>query len=246
MLALLAFTLLAQEEGERPEEVEQIRVKTAYTLDRDAFETDFVLSSIEFDDGPGERNVNSLTWELTYGVTDWLTAELEVPFLFLDFDPGDEETGVGDLALEFKGALRPEIVPVVDAAALGVRVSVPTGDEDRGLGEDEPEFEFFAALTEKLDGLSLFAHLFVEVQEEERTRYGMNFAVGAAPFDPDLVLYVGLNGAFDAGESLEWAAVPGIDYTWRDRKLQVGLGVPLGLTDEAEDWGVITDVQIAF
>ncbi|MGA0333049.1 MAG: transporter [Kiritimatiellia bacterium] len=72
---------------------------------------------------------------LRYGILDNLAVKLDVPYETIDFPGGRSESGLGDLEVEFQ--LRtyedifgyPYFIPHVS-------FTVPTGDEDKGLGAD--------------------------------------------------------------------------------------------------------------
>lgn len=69
------------------------------------------------------------------GLLEFMTAEADVPFVDSDLS-GDSESGIGDVVLKldllaFQDIFRyPFIIPHID-------VSLPTGDEDKGLGTGE-------------------------------------------------------------------------------------------------------------
>lgn len=72
---------------------------------------------------------------LRYGILDNLAVLLDIPYVGFDYPNGSEESGLGDMTLEFQ--LRtyedifgyPYFIPHVS-------FSLPTGDEDKGLGAD--------------------------------------------------------------------------------------------------------------
>lgn len=244
--AAILVLLSAQDDrlpGDRPEEIEVLRTKTAYPVQAQELEVDFVLSTLQFEDDRFERTETSLNLELTMGFNDWLTAEVEFPYLMLDESPGDSNSSFGDVQLELKAALRPDLLPV--DGALGARVSIPTGDEEAGAA-DGTVLNLFAAFGHRLDWLGLHAHPYVELEANKRVRYGLNVAAQARPWETPLFVYVGLNTRMKAGGDAEASLVPGAIYRWPGKKTELGVGVPLGITDDAEDWGLITDFQIAF
>jgi hypothetical protein len=226
----------------RPEELEVVRRKTAYTLPADVAEVDVVFFSgaLELDDDE-ELDIARLSGEIAFGITDWLTGEVEVPFLAVDPDPGDRESGLGDVVLELKGAVSPDLVPF--PLALGLRATLTTGDEDRGLGGNNSAFIPFAAAAWTFDGMTLHAEIFARAEEDRRTVYGANVAVDVVPWGPEVSLLAGLNLQREVGESVQASLVPAAEYRWGERGFRFGAGIPIGLTDEGEDWGILLNFQ---
>lgn len=228
----------------RPEELEVVRLKTAYTLPADVAEVDVVFFSgaLELDDDE-ELEITRISGEIAFGITDWLTGEVEVPFLAVDPDPGDRESGLGDIVLELKGAISPDLVPF--PLAVGVRATLTTGDEDEGLGGDNSAFIPFAAAAWAFGGVTLHAEIFARAEEDRRTVYGADVAADVTPWGPDLSLLAGLNLHREVGESVQASVVPAAEYRWMERRFRFGAGIPIGLTDEGEDWGVILNFQVS-
>lgn len=83
-----------------------------------------------------------------YGFWENMGFEAAVPFVDSDFD-GDSNTGIGDIDLKldllaFQDIFRyPFIIPHAD-------VSLPTGDEDKGLGTGETVFTFGVSVGTKV------------------------------------------------------------------------------------------------
>ena len=236
MEALLALGVLLQEE------IEQIRTKTAYVLDAEEVEVDFVASFLRFrEDGAG-LDESRLFVEVEAGVTDWLMAEIEVPYVFLNPKRGPGERGWGDLELELKAGIPGSWQGI--EAAVGVEVSLLTGDEDRGLGSRHTELGFFAAASRKFDGWTAHLQGGVEVARGAKPEYEINAAVDAHPWGRELSLLLAVNVEIEPGEGPGWALVPGFEV--RFDELQFGAGFPVGLTEEAARWGVIVDVELEF
>lgn len=82
---------------------------------------------------------------LRFGLLENLTVVGRVPFVSVDPEFGDGESGLGDVSLgfqllAFEDALRyPYVIPYAD-------VSFPTGDEDKGLGTGETMVKLGAAV----------------------------------------------------------------------------------------------------
>lgn len=233
------FLVALLQDWPTPEEIEVVRTRTAYVLDQGEVELDMIgsFSRIEED---GERlDVTELVAELEGGLTDWLMLEIEVPYLFLN--PGPR--GWGDVELELKAGQ-----PLGDDlhVAVGAEVSILTGDEDKGLGAEEAELGFFAAASRRMGPWAAHLQLGLEVADGSKPEYELNAAVQAEPWGGGLSLYLALNGEIEPGEGPGWSIVPGFEARLEEPEIEVGAGFPVGLTDEAEDWGVIVNVEIEF
>lgn len=243
-LCALAFLLQEGEKWPHPEEIEQIRTKTAYVLDQGEIEVDLVSSFLHFEEDGLELDETKLFVEVEFGVTDWLMAEIEIPYLFLNPERGKGERGWGDIELELKAGIPGDWNGI--EAAVGVEVSLLTGDEDEGLGGAETELGLFAAVSRRFDWIAAHLQVALEVAEEARPEYEINFAIDASPWGRELSLLLAFNGEIEPGEGPGWSVVPGFEVRFDEPDLQIGAGFPIGLSDEAEEWGVIVDVEVEF
>lgn len=245
MIALLiAACLQDAERWPRPEEIEQIRVKTAYVLDAGEVEADLVGSFLRFEEDGFTFEETRLLVEVEAGVTDWLMAEIEIPYLFFNPERGRGERGWGDIELELKAGV-PGAWNGVELG-VGLEVSLLTGDEDEGLGAAETELGFFAAASRRFGSWAAHLQAGVEVAEEARPKYEINAAIDANPWGRELSLLLAVNGEIEPGEAPGWSVVPGFEIRLEEPDLQFGAGFPIGLTEEAEEWGVIVDVEVEF
>lgn len=237
MLATLAL-LLAQDRP-TPEEVEVVRTRTAYVLDQGEVELDAIGSFLRFEEDGERQDVAALVVEVEGGLTDWLMLEVEIPYLFLD--PGPR--GWGDAEIELKAGW-----PIGDDlhVAVGTEVSILTGDEDKGLGEEEAELGFFAAASRRWGPVAGHLQIGAEAAHGSKPEYGLAAALEAEPWGPALSLYLAVNGEIEPGEGPGWSVVPGFEMRLEEPEIEFGAGFPVGLTDEAEEWGVIVNVELEF
>lgn len=90
---------------------------------------------VDYDDGTFAADVSTASAYVRYGILDNLAVRLDVPYVTIDPANGSSESGPGDLEVEFQ--LRtyedifgyPYFIPHVS-------FTIPTGDDDKGLGED--------------------------------------------------------------------------------------------------------------
>lgn len=259
MLVTLLVTALAQGKPapgsptHRPEEYEFMLQKTGFTLPRMAFEADLTLGRFEFDDFRGlDADVDQCVAELAFGVADWITLEAELPFLRVDADPGDSESGVGDIALEAKASLKAGatnpigFIPDIDLAA-GLRVTLPTGDEDEGLGEEEATLApFFAGSWWIERWIAVHARLGLEWQEDRRPMHQANATAEFAPWAPEVSLFAGLQIEREGSDASAILFIPGAEYRFPGIPLSIGASLPLGVNDRAADWGFLLNAQYRF
>ncbi len=256
MLLILALQQGAARgvDREGPEEFEILRTKTGITLPRQALDADllfFLFSFDDVDDSGVDLEILGVQAEAAFGITEWLTAEVEIPCKKVDPDPGDSESGIGDIRLEGKFSFnraRHSPAPLVDVdLAAGARVTLPTGDEDEGLGEEHAVFGLFAAASHRFaPEFALHGEVFLDLQSEARPFHGVNAAVDFTPWGPDLSLLAALNVRREGTHDTEAELIPGVELRFAQPRLALGAGLPLGLTDDSPDWGLLVDAQLRF
>ena len=185
-----------------------------------------------------EENLWILPIGIEYGVTDAFVVGIEWE-AYKHRDPDDEtsEQGIGDVELEaLYSWMSISDLPV--HAALSMGVLIPTGDEDKDLGEGSTAYEPVAILAADLDVLNggqIFLNLGAEIDKHETEKF---VNVGA---------FMALRNWVP---SLEWNRseeeedrylTPGLTWT-SGGAWNIGLGVPVGLTDEADDYRVILQI----
>ncbi len=138
------------------------------------------------------------------------------------------------------------------AFALGAEISLPTGDEERGTGRGELAGEVFLAYSRSFSDVDLHLNLGVELEEEREPggedeleaelEYGVAFEWELAGETAVMAALVGESG--DDGSEL--SLIPGVEWEWEWERSELvfGLGVPIGLTGESDDWGVIGVLEI--
>jgi len=185
-----------------------------------------------------EENLWILPVGFEYGVTDafQLGAEWEA-YKYRDSDGEPSEQGIGDVELEAMYSwMSISDLPVHAALAMGVLI--PTGDEDKDLGEGNTVYEPVAVLAADLDVLNggqVFLNIGAEIDKHDT---GTFFNVG---------VFMALRNWVP---SLEWNRseeeedrylTPGLTWT-SARAWNIGLGVPVGLKDEADDYRIILQI----
>jgi len=213
------------------------------------------------DDDAGEDALQhsvSAALEIEYGITERLQIELELPYLS---HKAEETTasGIGDAEVGSGYAIVRE-TDSLPAVTAGIEFSLPTGDEDRDMGAGAWGYEGFVAVSKHISDLFLHASISYgrtddaigEEGKVDESEIGYRLAV-VRTLNEGINLIVELGGESErevdaAGES-ETADtlyfVPGIQWEC-DAEWNLGLGIPVGLTDDSADWGGILKTQVEF
>jgi len=185
-----------------------------------------------------EEDLWILPISIEYGVTDAFQVGIGwEAYKYRDPEEEPSEQGIGDVELEAMYSWM-SISDLPVHAALSMGVLIPTGDEDKDLGEGTTAYEPVAILAADLDVLNggqVFLNAGAEIDKNETEKF---FNAGA---------FVALRNWVP---SLEWNRgeekedrylTPGLTWT-SGRAWNIGLGVPLGLKDEADDYRVILQI----
>ncbi|MDH3527096.1 MAG: transporter [Gammaproteobacteria bacterium] len=175
-------------------------------------------------------------WELPvtveYGVTDDLQVELEWKAYVRD-DRDDEPAtdGIGDIEIGLQYSWM-RIKGSRFHAAAGVEVGIPTGDEDKQLGEGDASIEPYGIFAADLpdDRGQLFVHAGIEFSNDVDEPF-----VNIGGFVPmgDVVVTAEWNWSEE-----QRFLTPGL--VWQSEKSwEFGIGVPIGLNDASDDYRVI-------
>ena len=107
-----------------------------FTLEPAFLDRDLILS-YRFTDAPDEREAE-FEAEVEWALTRRIGLLIEAPYVMLDPESGSRERGVGDTVVGGRFLLA-EFDRLLLSA--NVALSLPTGDDDRGLGSGEVGFE---------------------------------------------------------------------------------------------------------
>ena len=172
--------------------------------------------------------------EVSYGVTERLQVVAELPLVISDPDGGTKHTGLGDVTLGFQYNFMQEL-----DFSLGVRSSfvIPTGDEDRDLGGGQFVWEpnLLAAL--RVGSGELYAGVGGEIVDGGGEPDAFTYTISGAYPWRSLIGVLELAGTLNSDEH-DLYVVPG--FYWNVGEiLQAGLGVPIGLTDDSDDYQIV-------
>ena len=195
-------------------------------------------TTVDFTDSD-EQWVAQLLLEAEVGLTDRFQIGVEVPLTWFESKYDEEdEYGLGDVEIEFLyNFVRSDRWVVSAAFGLGL----PTGDEDRELGEGVVEYEPMLVAAYYLDATAFYLNLGGEISEDDSS---FDYALAIAHAWDDLVGVVEYTGS-TWGEEEPHVLTPGVLWHGFD-DMEIGVGVPIGLSDDAADWGVIFRLTFEF
>ena len=248
-VGVAAFAPIAAAEGggeQRAMLEEFLTAEPSYVQSRGEFE---VSAAYDYREPAGSWRLPVL---VEYGITGRIEAEVEASYLSVPGD-GSRDHGPGDVELGLHYALRPDVERV--AVTLGANVGLPTGDEARGLGGGRTEVELFGTAGMRLGRAEL--HVTAMLAVEDETEPGLNAAAvyphrdlrfaleahvlrGSARSGEQIAVPdVATETGGDTGDKELWLVLtPGL-FHCPGAGVQYGIGVPIGLTGSAPDWGII-------
>lgn len=192
-----------------------------------------------------------------YGFTDRIEAEVEASCLSVPRD-GSRNLGPGDVELGLHYALRRDVAKV--AITLGAVVGFPTGDEAKGLGAGETSLELLGIAGVRLGRAELHVTGMLEIEEEAEPALDVAAVYPRGNLRFTLEANVLRGGGMSRAAAREPAEDPG-EAVGKDRawvvatpgmfhrpspEFEYGIGVPIGLTSTAPDWGIIGRLTIEF
>jgi hypothetical protein len=242
----------AEEAAEKPRLIEEfLTAEPTYVESRGEIQ---VGAALDYRRPAGDWRVPVL---VEYGLTNRIEAELEWSYLSVPGE-GSRHRGLGDLELGLHYALRPDVAKV--AVTLGADVGLPTGDEAKGLGSGESDVEFLGIAGVRLGRAELHVTGMLELEDEAEPALNAAAVYPQGDFRFTLEANVLRGGAKarlveqdplgEPGEVTQdedaWVVVtPGLFHR-PSPEVEYGIGVPLGLTRSAPDWGVVGRLTVEF
>lgn len=217
----------------------------AQTVAPSKFEAETALEYHSYD----YASVFLLQETVTAGIIPKLDAFVTVPLMSVDpdFAGADRESGLSDVTLGVKYNFLN-----VNKVALAVKpfLVIPVGDEDKGLGAG---------------GVGFGANLIASVQVNKQIAVDGNLLLKRQDTDGDAYTEFGLSaaGKFQVSNNLKLVTELALSDTDEDgadmqavltagaiielqKNLDVDFGLRVGLTDEAEDYALLTGLTFKF
>lgn len=247
---------VAAVQGEEIEQPIQEVFQTELVYPQEQHELQLTLTP-QWQSGPEEERFQSRIG-LEFGITDMLQVGLEWDvFSQLEPEDGERASGVGDLEIGFKYArMDPEGGLHF---AFGLEIGLPLADVDDELGEGLLEVEPFVVVARDFTDFQLFAQVGVglvsrvespedpEEEEPEAHELGINLGV----FFPagSVVVTAEINWSTNTwnhdGEDNELYLTPGLVRPFAGG-WEAGLGIPIGLNDDSDDFRLIAMLTAEF
>lgn len=224
----------------RAEELEQLRINTAYIIEAGEFEIDIVPFYFDYDDGQ-RRGVEA---EFEYAISERLMVELEVPYHWVSSE-GVERDGTGNVEVAAKWLLTER---GGFAMAFNMGVGLPASEELPGVAEDLWGVELTAPMSLHFPDRHMRVHIEPGVEWREHEGFEeqlLNLAVEHRPRGGNLALQLGSNIVREEGD-VEAYLVPSIEVAATSVPFQFGMAVATGLTSESANWGVLLDFEVEF
>jgi len=229
----------------------ELNVPRALITDKAFPESETVLTTtVNAKGAPGISN--ALDYERVLGKLDQL--EVLVPFSWVHKDMGGMTGGLGDLTIGEKHVLFSRLNPNPNGPmyestgsilSVQAEVTLPTGDQRRGLGAGEPSLGFFAAYDQLLPGQA-FIQLQPGIDIPRHTEYGPRSAYLRTAFgksfagDQELgrqwspMLEILGNRDLTPGTRTDWDVIPEFQVTLNKRQhIRAAMGYRLPVNDTA-------------
>jgi hypothetical protein len=247
-------------------------ITEGYNQEQDELQVSFTSRYMDrqrLEEGDEIKTKNQWEWttSVEYGLWDWLEFEVEIPFSHIHKQTTEDgettnldEAGISDIETGICINLFEEEQDKwwSHTISAGFEVSWPSGRWRKDLGTDQFGWETNLVMSKTTDKWAY--HLLGgfgttndarEQEESEKSDIEEFEAGGALVYmaTDRLDIICELFSEFEkeknsssVSHETEFYIIPGVGYE-RFENFEVGLGVPIGLTDESHDWGIIAKIQ---
>jgi hypothetical protein len=238
----LGPAIAAPAETRRAEELEQLRINTAYIIEAGEFEIDVVPSYFDY----GNWQQQGVEIELEYALSERMMVEVEIPYYWLHFDgPAPGVSGAGNIEVAAKWMLAER---GGFAISFNAGVELPASKDRPKIAEDSWGTELTLPMSLYFPERHVRLHIEPGVGWQEHEGFEeqlLNIAVEHRPNGGNLALQLGSNFVRESGE-VEGYLVPAFEISAADSAFQFGMAVAAGVTSESAHWGVLLDFEIEF
>lgn len=220
----------------------QVEVGLSYFYDKDKVDELTTLKSDGGDVGVG----------VTIGLIDTLDVVVGLPYAWYSLEDNGvrigRENGISDITFDVKWRFFEK-----DGWSLALKpgVSLPTGDEDKGLGAGRAGYRFFMVGTKEIEPVAIHANLgYIRNENNADEHTDLWHASIAAEVevikDLKLMANVGIERNPDpASDNHPAFALGGISYDVSE-KITLDAGVKYGLTATETDWTALAGLTFRF
>ncbi len=250
LLLFLCAAAAAQEAADAPreslpreEEIEHLRVLTAYTLDGGEVEVNLVAEFLRFKgNNPASRDAVARV-EVEFGVTDRLMVEFEYSYLFLRPEEGRSVNRPGGVELEVKGLFYDSGV-LACAAGLAAGTAVEWEAEEEEF-ERSPSIEAFLPVSwAPFPWMRCHVAAGMEGVRHKAPERFVQAGVEILTWGEAVVFQMGFTSEAEGGEAPVTSAGPGFLLRLEEPEIRFGMGFPVGLSDAAPEWAILLNLEI--
>ncbi len=236
-LAFAAHPLITDDTGTQGKGNFQIEFNSEFTTDK---ETE---GGVEIKERGGETAL-----VISYGITDSMDIVLGAPYQWTmvkeDGIITSDEEGISDASLELKWRFYER-----DGLGLALKpgITLPTGDEDKGLGLGRISYGVTFILTKEIDTLTIHGNLSYAHEEDDT---GGNHDMWHASIAGEMAIIKNLKAVANIGIESDSEDTPafilgGIIYSISDN-LDVDLGIKAGLNKPETDITLLAGMAVRF
>lgn len=240
--AFAGHPLVTDDTGTQGKGKGQVEVGFSYFYDKDKVDELTTLKSDGGDVGVG----------VTIGVLDTVDVVVGLPYAWYSVEENNariaREDGISDITFDVKWRFFEK-----DGWSLALKpgVSLPTGDEDKGLGAGRAGYRLFLVGTKEFEPFAVHVNAGYIVNEnnadERKDIWHASVACEVEVMkDLKLMANVGLERNPDpASDNHPAFALAGISYDISE-KITLDAGIKYGITSTETDWTALTGITIRF
>lgn len=189
----------------------------------------------------GERDKQTTTFsvEVEYGVTDDFTVGIEAPYVFLNTSENDAD-GLGDMEVALQHSLYRDDQTLATAS---LEIGFATGEADEELGEGKTELEPTLLVAREYGQAQYYFGIGGEFANGEKGT--LTYQVAAAHQCGVVTPILELTGSVSEIKSKAYVT-PGLSFECEKTDIVWMVGVPIGLTNDSSDWGVVLQAMFEF
>ena len=215
------------------------------TIDKGTFELEVGYEYVKHED-----EENNFSIALTYGVLNNLEVGIELPYTFIDYATTEKVDGIGDLSIGLKYRLWDE-VGNFPSGALSFSIKTQTGDEDKGLGTGEVDYEICSIFTKQIGPMLIHMNAGYTFKGEPEGRdiddvflynFALEYPVGNFNLVGEIVGETTFEGNFDANPC---EGLIGFNYPIKEN-LVYDFGINFPISEVSPDYRITTGLTISW
>jgi hypothetical protein len=241
---LLIFPLFAY--AARP-----LSTDDAATVEKGDLEVELGFEYADDADTDDTEDEYSFAATVKYGLTERWDLGVEIPYLYIERESDDDDSGLGDYVFSSKYRFVDESENF-PALALGFSLKTKTGDEDKGLGTGELDYTLNTILTKALGKIVTNVNLgYTYVGAPEGENHDDVFSYGLAleyPATEKLNLVGELTGETNFEGDFDdhpFGGLVGFNYAFSEN-IVFDLGFGWGISEASPDYLVTSGLTLAF